>query len=130
MDSDPSVAAASPAVISDGWSPMDSIGVLKSDLRSPALRDDEGTLYYVCPRGADSHSLAMARRQRVFRHECGAADAPLRINDCQFALGFECANLSKNRPDASGRYACSDLAMGRIRSTPRSSLSLAGRWPG
>jgi hypothetical protein len=29
------------AVISDGWSPMDSIGVLKSDLGRPALREKD-----------------------------------------------------------------------------------------
>jgi hypothetical protein len=81
MHSDPSVAAASPAVI----------------LRSPALRDDEKSLYCVCPRGADFHSLAMFQCERVFRHECGATHAPLRVNDCQFALGFASANLSKNR---------------------------------
>jgi len=33
----------------------------------------------------------------------------VRINDCQFALGFESASLRKNRPDASGRYDCSGL---------------------
>jgi len=31
--------------ISDSWSRMDSIGVLTSDLRSPVLRDDEGSPY-------------------------------------------------------------------------------------
>jgi len=46
----------------------------------------------------------MVQRERVFRHECGATHAPLRVDDCQFALGFESANLKKNRPDASGRY--------------------------
>jgi hypothetical protein len=59
---------------------MDSIGVLKSDLRSPALRNDEGSLYYVCPRAADSHSLAMVQRERVFPHECGGTHAPLRVS--------------------------------------------------
>ena len=51
----------------------------------------------------------MVQRGRVFPPECGAADAPLRVNDCQFALGFESANLRKNRPDKSGRYACSGV---------------------
>jgi hypothetical protein len=42
-------------------------------------------------------STAMLPHERVFRHERGATHAPLRVDDCQFALGFESANLSKNR---------------------------------
>jgi hypothetical protein len=43
----------------------------------------------------------------VFRHECGATNAPLRVNDCQFALGFRSANLRKNRLKDGGLcYAC------------------------
>ena len=39
----------------------------------------------------------MVQRERVFRYERGATNAPLRVNDCQFALEFESANLRKNR---------------------------------
>ena len=38
----------------------------------------------------------MVRRERVFRHERGATNAPLRVNNCQFALGFENTNMRKN----------------------------------
>jgi hypothetical protein len=65
--------------------------------------------------GADFHSLAMVQRERVFRHECDATNAPVRVNDCPFALGFGSANLRKNRPDASGRYVCS-IALASARS--------------
>ena len=47
--------------------------------------------------GADFHALAMVPRERVLRHERGATNAPLRVDDGQFALGFESANLRKNR---------------------------------
>jgi len=40
-------------------------------------------------RRAPIHGLAMVRRERVLRHERGATDAPLRVNDCQFAIEFE-----------------------------------------
>jgi hypothetical protein len=43
------------------------------------------------------HGLAMVRRERVLRHERAATHAPLRVNDYQFALGFESTNLRKNR---------------------------------
>jgi hypothetical protein len=46
---------------------------------------------------ADFQSLAMVQRERVFRRERGATNAPLRVNDYQFALGFESAKLRKNR---------------------------------
>ena len=36
----------------------------------------------------------MVQRERVFRHERGATNALLRVDDCQFALGFESANLT------------------------------------
>jgi hypothetical protein len=39
----------------------------------------------------------MVQRERVLRYDLGATNAPLRVNDCQFALGFESANLRKNR---------------------------------
>jgi hypothetical protein len=42
-------------------------------------------------------ALAIVQRERVFRHESGAIHTPLRVSDCQFALGFESANLRKNR---------------------------------
>ena len=35
----------------------------------------------------------MVQRERVLRYDLGATNAPLRVNDCQFALGFESANL-------------------------------------
>ena len=64
-------------------------------------------VYYVRPAGSlhRSHAtrrapidgLAMVRRERVSRHECGATHAPLRVNDCQFALEFESANLRKTQ---------------------------------
>ena len=38
----------------------------------------------------------MVRDERVLRHHCGATNAPLRVNDCQFALGFENTNMRKN----------------------------------
>lgn len=83
---------------------MDSVGVQKSDRWSDLIgpeigpeesrpRDNEGSLYCVCSRHAHFHSLGMVHRERVFPHECGATNAPLRVNDCQFALGFESANL-------------------------------------
>ena len=56
--------------------------------------------------GADLHSLAMVQRERVFRHECSATNTPMRPNDCQFAPGFESANLRKNRRPQRRRYAC------------------------
>ena len=74
-------------------------------LRSPALRNDEGSLYYVCPHGADSHSLAMVEHERVFPHERCVTHAPLRVNDCQSAFGFESANLKGQRPDASRHWS-------------------------
>ena len=108
------------------WTPPESRNRTDGLHRSPEIGPEEsrprgdlpaqageGSLYCVCPRDAHFHSLAMARRQRVFRHECGATHAPRRVNDCQFALGFESANLRKNRPDASGRYACSLTKCGR-----------------
>jgi hypothetical protein len=49
---------------------------------------------------------AMVVRERVFRHVCGATNAPPRVSDCQFALGFGSAKLRKDCPDAPGRYAC------------------------
>ena len=91
-------------------------------LRSPALRDDEASLYCVCPSDAGFHSLAMVQRERVFRHERGATNAPLRVNDCQFALGFESANLRKNRTDARGATLAPIRPYGRVRLIPRFSL--------
>ena len=41
-------------------------------------------------------STALVPREPVLRHERGATNAPLRVDDCQFALGFESANLRKN----------------------------------
>jgi hypothetical protein len=52
--------------------------------------------------------LAIVGRERVLQNACGAADAPLRVDDCQFALGFESSNLSKNRRSQSGM--CPTLA--------------------
>jgi hypothetical protein len=48
----------------------------------------------VSSNGADFYCPAMVQRERVFRHECGATHAPLRVDDWQFALGFESANLT------------------------------------
>jgi len=42
----------------------------------------------------------MVPRERVLRHEWGPTNAPLRLDNFQFAVGFESANLRKN-------YACS-----------------------
>jgi hypothetical protein len=42
-------------------------------------------------------SAAMLPRERLLRHERSATHAPLRVDDCQFAIGFESANLRKNR---------------------------------
>ena len=55
--------------------------------------------------GAGFHSLAMVPRERVLRHERSATNAPLRGDDGQFALGFQSANLRKNRrpPARAGR---------------------------
>jgi hypothetical protein len=55
--------------------------------------------------GAGFHSLAMVPRERALRHERGVTNAPLRVDDGQFALGFESANLRKNRrpPARAGR---------------------------
>jgi len=39
----------------------------------------------------------MVPRERVFRHERGATHASLRVDNCQFAPGFESANMRKNR---------------------------------
>jgi len=39
----------------------------------------------------------MIPRERVLRYERGATHAPLRVHDCQFVLGFQSANLRKNR---------------------------------
>ena len=52
------------------------------------MRNDEGSLYYVCPRGADSHSLAMVQRERVFPHECGGTHAPLRVSYRRTSAGI------------------------------------------
>jgi hypothetical protein len=58
-------------------------------------------------RRSSVHGLAMVRRERIFPHECSATNAPLRVNDCQFALGFDTANLRKNRRSKGrSRYAC------------------------
>jgi hypothetical protein len=46
--------------------------------------------------GSSVRGLAMVRDERVLRHHCGATNAPLRVNDCQFALGFENTNMRKN----------------------------------
>jgi hypothetical protein len=61
----------------------------------------------------------MVQRDRVFRQEGGATHAPLRLNDCQFALGFESANLRKNRrpPARAGRRSA-------LRLLPISSLRI------
>ena len=37
----------------------------------------------------------MVRRERLFRDDRDGTIAPRRVNDCQFALGFESANLRK-----------------------------------
>jgi ABC-type uncharacterized transport system YnjBCD permease subunit len=39
----------------------------------------------------------MVQRERVFRYERGPTNAPLWVNDCQFAIGFESANLKESR---------------------------------
>ncbi len=65
-------------------------------------------------RRAPAHRLAMVRRERLLRHACGATNAPLRVDDCQFALGFESANLRKNcRPP---RRRSDTLPLLRLRS--------------
>jgi hypothetical protein len=62
---------------------------------------------------ADFQSLAMAQRERIFRPERGATIAPLRVNDCQFALGFGSANLRKKcRPQGRKSALCLLLAIG------------------
>jgi|GEM_PF-2456384 hypothetical protein len=79
-------------------------------LRSPALRNDEGSLYYVCPRGADSHSLAMVQRERVFPHECGGTHAPLRVSYRQGKRLWKRYREGREKPRTSHsrgpRYAC------------------------
>ena len=39
----------------------------------------------------------MVARERVLKRQRGATNAPLRVDDCRFAPGFESANLRKNR---------------------------------
>jgi hypothetical protein len=53
-------------------------------------------------RRSSVHGLAMVQRESAFRHKCGATNAPLRVDDCQFALAFESANLRKNRRQRQG----------------------------
>jgi len=67
-----------------------------------------GSLSSRCARSseADLLCLAMVQRKRLLRRGCGATHSPARVNDCQFVLGFESANLRKNRRDKSGRCAC------------------------
>jgi hypothetical protein len=57
--------------------------------------------------------LAMVRRERVFRYERGATHGPTRVKDCQFALGFETANLRKNRqtPETGVRATLADMVL-------------------
>ena len=83
-----------------------------ADLRLRGLRLD----WSYSPRrayssGADFHSLAMAPRERVLRHERGATNAPLRVDGCQFALRFESANLRKKRRPQRRRSALRLLDM-------------------
>ena len=53
----------------------------------------------------------MLQRERLLRHERGATHASLRVDDGQFALGLESANLSKNRrpPARAGRRSALHL---------------------
>ena len=55
--------------------------------------------------GGDVHSPAMVQPERVLWHARGATSAARRVDDRQFALGFESANLRKNRrpPARAGR---------------------------
>ena len=39
----------------------------------------------------------MVLRERTLPHEPGAINAPQRVDDCDFALGLDSANLRKNR---------------------------------
>jgi hypothetical protein len=47
-------------------------------------------------RGSSVPGLPMARRYRVFRYHGAATHTPLRVNDCQFVLGSESANMRKS----------------------------------
>ena len=83
-------------------------------LRSPALRNDEGSPHYVCPNGADSHSLAMVQRERVFPHECGVAHAPLRVSYRRTSAGISTGVICETRalpgaviPAKAGIYSAS-----------------------
>jgi len=54
----------------------------------------------------------MVQRERVFRPERGTTHGPLRVSDCRFALGFESANLRKNR-EPEGRRSAPRLLPGK-----------------
>jgi hypothetical protein len=45
--------------------------------------------------GAHFQCLALVQCEQVSRHECGTTNAPLRVNDCQFAFGFKKGNSEK-----------------------------------
>ena len=61
------------------------------------MRDWSYSSGCACPGDVDFRSLLLLQRERVFPHKRGATNAPLRGDDCQFAFGFESANLRKNR---------------------------------
>jgi hypothetical protein len=66
---------------------------------------------------ADRPSLLSVSSLKPRLDECGGTHAPLRVNDCQFALGFESANLRKNRRPQRRRSA---LASGCVYPAPQS----------
>ncbi len=66
--------------------------------------------------------LQMVRRGGRFRHELGAADAPLRVNDCLFSLESKSAFLKRTAELQGG--GATNFRPTYISSTARSTGSL------
>ena len=63
------------------------------DFLSPSLPFLSDRFFFVrcaCPNDTDFHFLVMVGRERVFRHECGTTNAPLRVDYSpgELALGL------------------------------------------